>query len=578
MNYFTKIVFSSACVLFWPVSLMAALQTDSPEVFLRWDFDRENYYIAVKSNKDFDTSADYTSTIKAAIYQDGKLLTTPTVGHSDGMGSDFTLLFDNTAWVDRTKVLTLAVFSFPTQNGENGFLVPVSLEFNVSLKKDSVPCGRGFAILVDTEKYQPPITSDSSIEEFRRNTYLLRRADHLYNTIISNEPKARVDAYNREAVSPADVRLGQNPRNPESASFILCSYIETNASGAYDLELAFQNDSLSSKFPVELANRLLILKTQTQSRKPPDAAKLDEAPKSTGKRPLDDNLDIQVLLTSSVKDEDREGVMTRFRDTKWKAGIRLAPWLNVLKEPDIDRNTFYFLTPFFVDARVSSGEITKDTLSLNRVYLGSEFEIRHYSSPTTYPTYQRWIIRAQNASDRDFKQVEFTGGLEFQPVFSKFNRPLKSGVTSRRPILNPDKNAPDITNSNSLGFGYQFLPQAGFQLGKAYRNKNPIAAINQTDFVRRFYVGGTLHLDLTSYVRLSVTDILYFRGERPESVRHNYFNGTVEMPLPSWSKSIGNAFYLSFERGGQPPFATPDVNSFTAGYRIQWHGWFDRFR
>lgn len=579
MRYLPKNAFFLVLFFVAAASNLAFAQTKSPEAFLRWDFAQNKYYIAVKADEDIDTtSTAYLGRIRAAIYQDGKLITAPTASASDGMGSDFTLFFDNTAWTDRAKALTLAIFSYPIKTGEGGFLAPVNIEFSVAVKQNSSFCERGFAILVDSEKYQPNITGTSTPEEIKRNLYLLRRAVLVQSSIVSNPPKARIEGYNSDGVLPAAVRIGKTVANPASASFSVCSDVETKVEGFYDLELSFQQLPPAADPPVELANKLLKLKIQVLSHKLPDAKTLDDAPKSTGKRPLDDNLDVQVVFTSSVKDEVRAGVPTRFRDTKWKGGIRFAPLLNALKEPDIDNNIFYFFTPVFVDARISSGKITKDTLSLNRIYIGSEFEIRHYSNPSTYPSYQRWIVRAQNASDRDFKQVEFTGGLEFQPVFSKLNRPLKWDVRSRKPTLNPDPKAAPINYSNTMGFGYQFLPQIGFQLGKTYRDKNSIATINKTDFVRRFYLGGTLNLDLTSYVRLSITDTLYFRGERPESVRHNYFNGTVEVPLPTWSNSIGNAFYVSFERGGQPPFAATDVNSFTAGYRLQWTGWFDKFR
>jgi hypothetical protein len=36
--------------------------------------------------------------------------------------------------------------------------------------------------------------------------------------------------------------------------------------------------------------------------------------------------------------------------------------------------------------------------------------------------------------------------------------------------------------------------------------------------------------------------------------------------------------FFSYERGGQPPFSTPDTNALKLGYRIQWDGWFSKRR
>src|SRR5436190_23259742 len=99
-------------------------------------------------------------------------------------------------------------------------------------------------------------------------------------------------------------------------------------------------------------------------------------------------------------------LVVRKRENKGTLDLRLAPLLNILRLPEPGSRTFMFLTPFLIDARVSTGKIDKDTLSLNRIAMGPQFEIRHYTDPGTYPSYQRYIFTVTNASDRDFKQAE----------------------------------------------------------------------------------------------------------------------------------------------------------------------------
>jgi hypothetical protein len=303
------------------------------------------------------------------------------------------------------------------------------------------------------------------------------------------------------------------------------------------------------------------------------------------KRSLEQNLDVAGQLGSSVVDKKVKNdagieVPTRMRDTKWTLDLRLAPWLNVLSVPAQGSETFKYFTPIYIDARVSSGKITEETLALNRIEIGSEFEFRQYTNPSTYPTFFRYLLSLKNASDRDFKQAEWKGGFEFQPVFSALNRPLRFRSNPSLPrILDPDPDRAEKEIPVTKGFGWQVLPLVGVEAGKTYRNKNTFAAVEKTNFVRRVYFGATINLDLTSYVKLSIKDILYVRGEAwDEDPLHNYFKSTIEVPFPSFARNSANSAFFSFERGGQPPFSTPDANAVKVGYRIQWDGWFGQRR
>ena len=76
-------------------------------------------------------------------------------------------------------------------------------------------------------------------------------------------------------------------------------------------------------------------------------------------------------------------------------------------------------------------------------------------------------------------------------------------------------------------------------------------------------------LNLTPHVTLSLSDIFYVRGEAPAHRGRNYFNGTVEAPLGNLIRNTAQSVFFSWERGTQPPFATPAVNALKFGYRVR---------
>jgi hypothetical protein len=174
-----------------------------------------------------------------------------------------------------------------------------------------------------------------------------------------------------------------------------------------------------------------------------------------------------------------------------------------------------------------------------------------------------------NASDRDYKRAEITGDFEFRPIFDVVNRPLKRSPSQFIPsVIVPDGSPREITTSKI--FGYQIQPFVGTEIGRTYRDRRSILKGEElSDNVRRVYLGADMAFDVTSYFTLSFTDILYVRGEAPDDRLHHYFNGKIEVPLGNLSSQLAQSVFFSFERGGQPPFSTPDVNALKVGYRIR---------
>jgi hypothetical protein len=560
-------IFLVACFVMIAYDCVAA----KPAAFLR--FDRGTVYVAIKTDPPMKPGADLTKEVVASVYQDGKQIA-DTIAGPDRFGADFTILItDSSVLTGDFAPLVVAVHKYPTTSGRNsGFSAAVSSEVVASLDTRSARCYPGFAIVVKAK------------DQDQVSAYAEDRLQQLFDYMHRVKPAVRVESRTTKIDDPTKLKREIKPITDDDFfgdpvkddTFFPClNLTQPPPAGVYDIEFRYPDDAL-----VEL--RRPFLKTDLVHAGH-NSAPLSLDDSKVGKRPLEQNLDLGLQFSSSVadktiKDEMGKDKIVRERDNKGTLDIRLAPLLNLLAEPDPGENTFKYFTPFLLDARVSTGKINKDTISLNRIVLGSEFEIRHYTNPTTFPTYQRYIFSLRNASDRDFHQAEWKARFEFQPVFSKLNRPLRWRQDAQRSIIdqNPERELKIIPKTS--GFGGQFLPLIGVEIGKTWRNKSSFAAIEKTTFIRRFYFGTTLKLDMTSYVRVSATDILYVRGEAKDDRLHNYFLGTVEVPFPSFSLNVANSAFFSFERGGQPPFATPDVNALKFGYRIQWDGWFGKTR
>ncbi len=302
-----------------------------------------------------------------------------------------------------------------------------------------------------------------------------------------------------------------------------------------------------------------------------------------GNRDIEKNLDASVMFTSSVKPADstaaRQCGMAGTRCNVGVLDLRLAPWLNILSSNALSGNAavgkwIRLYTPFYIDAAVSTGPIDTDTVSQDRVIFGTEYEFRRYSSLTAGSTFQRVILRASHASDRDFKQKEYAGSLEYRPVLSALSRPIRFTWVLDPQVKDGDGHEIHVERA----FGWDIEPLLGIEIGNTYSRRNPAAAVPPSPAVRRFYWGGSVELDVTRYLTLTGSDTFYVRGEDRDDRLHNHF--TAEADLPFWflSGKSANLFFLSYERGGEAPFDKPDVNSLLVGYKIQSQGWFGQHR
>lgn len=253
------------------------------------------------------------------------------------------------------------------------------------------------------------------------------------------------------------------------------------------------------------------------------------------------------------------------------------PFMTGLEPPDVTKGTYSIFTPFYVDAKVSTGKIIKDTASLNRVVFGTQEELRYYANNNRFPTYYRFIFQGNHASDRDFKQREFKGTFEFRPVFAPLNHPYDpTNTTVRKRELCPSCKPP--FKLLPIRYGYEFVPVVGAEIGRTYFRHRPAEAVKPSDTVRRVYFGFDSTLYPTPNVTFTATEMLYVRGEKKDDRLHNYFLGEFAYRLDNFSTArAAHSVFFSWERGGQPPFDDPDVNVLKIGYRITATTIFSRF-
>jgi hypothetical protein len=109
----------------------------------------------------------------------------------------------------------------------------------------------------------------------------------------------------------------------------------------YDMRLTFPPEA-----PLEL--RPYILKTDlTRAAHGNAPVSVDDT--DIAERNVEQNLDLGLQFGSSVKDQD-DG--TRKRTNSGTMDLRFAPLLNLLPVPAAGSNSLWFLTPFYVNARV----------------------------------------------------------------------------------------------------------------------------------------------------------------------------------------------------------------------------------
>jgi len=284
-------------------------------------------------------------------------------------------------------------------------------------------------------------------------------------------------------------------------------------------------------------------------------------------RDLQHNLDAAFLLGSSVEDKEENvnGVLTkvRKRTTRGTLDLRAKPFQ---RNPWIVGSTYIEWSPVLFDLKVSTGRISEDTLSLNRIEIGTKFDFTWFNKMGTDPTYQNLSAKFVQASDRDFKQLEYKGVFEYQPRLAFLNRiPTSHKGWVNKVIKSPDDKIPfrEVPANN----GYKIQPLIGGEIGKTWFRRRPASVIEPTEYIRRLYVGFEAEFYLTPRVTLSFEDKYYFSFGKNVDKKENYFKATFDLGLRK-KFGYGDSFFITFEKGNQPPFGSPDVNALKIGYRF----------
>jgi len=526
-----------------------------PKAFIRQEGDR--FYVAMYAGSAVRQGA-VPGDFQVMVFQDGKPVSTD-IEANEQYGADFRVFLKPDSVGGNFKDLSVAVIKAPLADGTNaGFLVDAGFDWTAQVSVTAAQC---FG--------QPALTLRADADGSEK--YQALRLPVLKSAVTSSQAEIDIEEESAAGIRSYTASATHPSANPDL--FVVCetSLVEI-PKGQYDLRLRYSDPHV----PVELRQFMVETElTGTGIAAAPSEVNSD----AVTKRSLEQNLDLGLQFASSVKTDTTTGVKSR--DNKGTFDIRFAPFLNKEKWPSNPgpKPLIQFFTPFAINAQVSTGSITTDTLSTNTIKLSSEYEWRKYYSLKTYPTFLRYITSINNYSDRDFKNAEMTGKFEFVPHFAPLDHPLAwraAGVEAHQLDPDPDRGPKIIGVTN--GFGYSVIPSVSFEAGGRYRDKSTLAPFDTADYVARLAVGGTAKFDFTSYVSVSLQEALYIRGESSSDRTHNYFKSSIEAPLqPLLSKSAATLF-LSFERGSLPPFSTPDVNSVTVGIRVQATGWFGEIR
>ena len=531
----------------------AYAQADKPQAYLRFEQSAgtRSYYVAVYIKTPPAGGLDQ---IRASLRDvENKKLISTMIAKPPGMDDSrfiFRLGMSEADIFARLPGYRVFVDSYPIGERVEDYEISVVQDVGILVSNELAICRQKTGILIgQVSKF------DYGARRFRELVSFLGR-DDVEQFITATVTK--------ETEPPETVKIKvEEPRpatEPGVSAARVCFELETRPSGSYELELKFKESASGEPPPPEL--QFGTFKTKGKGPDGPDA--------TAEKRNAEDFLDLGLALTSSVAEQEQPDETTkRVRTTRGVMDLFFAPVLNMRTVKSLGGRSglVQVFTPFYIDAKISTGKITKDTLALNRVELGSTYEFRHFRTKA-YSDLFRHALSFKHNSDRDFKQDEFKFVYEFQPIWGRINRPRGSAWNILRG--NP---VPDTADR----FGYEIVPIVGVELGRTYRVKDPKQFEGTSRNVRRFYFGASMTFDLTKFVELSLLDLFYVRGENPKDRTENYFAGSLEVPLGQIGDlNAAHALFLSFERGEQAPFSNPSVNILKFGYRIRARGFLIR--
>jgi len=446
--------------------------------------------------------------------------------------------------LDPKTKYSLRLFEYPSASGTLFFDLPLEHSLVASIRQGA-QCPNGVEI-----RLSAPNSTAGESKASIRNLYS-------WFSIINHSQPIAIGSLKKEDGRKENVTFSElliRPPNESQAerdgTVILC-FKNTDSLPVDDGKLTIQ----VAQSPPDVLQGAINAKFKGEK-----ALAFADSDKDVGKRALEKNLDAELTFASSVKTDDTTKV--RSRSNEGVLDLRLAPWLNRLRVPVTAGNTLRYFTPIYFDAKVSTGKISEDTLSANRVAIGSQYEWRIIPD-FSRNTMHRLIAEIKHLSDRDFKQLEFDSSVSYSLMFNPLYQPLKWREK----------------DNEEAWFGWTVTPTVEFEVGQTYNRRNPAPAVKPSDTVRRFGNGLDLQFDITKYVVVLISDKYFVRGEAVDTdLFHNHFKAELQLPLAKPFRNSGQSLTISFERGNVPPFATPDIDAVKIGYQFSSTRWFGQSR
>lgn len=239
------------------------------------------------------------------------------------------------------------------------------------------------------------------------------------------------------------------------------------------------------------------------------------------------------------------------RETQGSFDLRLAA-------PTItfdDRITrWYTWTPVQLDALVSTGKLTGDSVSTNSMRLFTQLERVYAVHRERGIDFFRIVGEGGVSADRDLRVLEYTGVADFRYNPAFLNR-----------VLNKDA-IPDLARTLRV----EFVP-FGVELGHRQVRRDPLFLSD--DFIRRFRFAGKLELMRPPFFQFVIENRSWWRGEVAERKFKNYFNTELTIFPAGLRQNFSAGVFLSYERGSLPPFTTQRISTFKLGFRVRRKNW-----
>jgi len=216
--------------------------------------------------------------------------------------------------------------------------------------------------------------------------------------------------------------------------------------------------------------------------------------------------------------------------------------------------SFWTWTAAQLDAQVSSGKITIDSLSTNT--LRGFTQIQHVRAIERKEgiDFFRFVGEGGAAADRDLRVIEYTGLGDL-----RYNPAILNRVLDRDPL--PDHAKRIIVE----------LTPFGFEVGHRQVRRDPLFASD--DFIRRFRAAAKLQLDLPPHFQFAIENRCWWRGEVEKDRFRNYFTTSFTIVPGKLSTNSSLGIVLSYDRGSLPPFSTPRESAFKIGLRFRRKEW-----